>query len=33
MSRCINIYFKKDSIVLKIREDAKSNEIYRERFL
>ena len=30
MSRCINIYFKKDSIVLKIREDAKSNEIYRE---
>lgn len=30
MSRCINIYFKKDCIVLKIKEDAKSNEIYRE---
>ena len=30
MSRCINIYFKKDSIVLKIRDDAKSNEIYSE---
>lgn len=30
MSRCINIYFKKDCIVLKIKEDAKSNEIYKE---
>ena len=30
MSRCINIYFKKDCIVLKINEDARSNEIYNE---
>ena len=30
MSRCINIYFKKDCIVLKIKEDARSNEIYNE---
>lgn len=30
MSRCINIYFKKDSIVLKIKEDATTNEILRE---
>lgn len=30
MSRCINIYFKKDSIVLKIKEDATTNEILSE---
>lgn len=30
MSRCINIYFKKDSIVLKIKEDATTNEILTE---
>ncbi len=30
MSRCINIYFKKDSIVMKIREDATTNEILNE---
>ena len=30
MSRCINIYFKKDSIVLKIKEDATTNEILNE---
>ena len=30
MSRCINIYFKKDSIVLKIKDDATTNEILTE---
>lgn len=30
MSRCINIYFKRDSIVLKIKEDATTNEILTE---
>lgn len=30
MSRCINIYFKKDSIVMKIKEDATTNEILNE---
>ncbi len=30
MTRCINIYFKKDSIVLKIKEDATTNEILNE---
>ena len=30
MTRCINIYFKKDSIVLKIKEDATTNEILSE---
>lgn len=30
MSRCINIYLKKDSIVLKIKEDATTNEILTE---
>ena len=30
MSRCINIYFKKDSIVLKIKEDATTNGILTE---
>ena len=30
MSRCINIYFKRDSIVLKIKEDATTNEILAE---
>lgn len=30
MSRCINIYFKKDSIVLKIKDDATTNEILSE---
>ena len=30
MTRCINIYFKKDSIVLKIKEDATTNEILTE---
>ena len=30
MSRCINIYFKRDSIVLKIKEDATTNEILSE---
>ena len=30
MFRCINIYFKKDSIVLKIKEDATTNEILTE---
>ena len=30
MSRCINIYFKKDSIVMKIKENATTNEILEE---
>lgn len=30
MSRCINIYFKRDSIVLKIKDDATTNEILSE---
>ncbi len=30
MSRCINIYFKRDSIVLKIKEEASTNEILDE---
>ncbi len=30
MTRCINIYFKKDSIVLKIKDDATTNEILSE---
>ena len=30
MTRCINIYFKKDSIVLKIKEDATTNKILNE---
>lgn len=30
MSRSINIYFKRDSIVLKIKEDATTNEILTE---
>lgn len=30
MSRCINIYFKRDSIVLKIKEYATTNEILTE---
>ena len=30
MSRNINIYFKRDSIVLKIKEDATTNEILTE---
>ena len=30
MSRCINIYFKKDCIVLKIKDDATTNEILTE---
>ena len=30
MSRCINIYFKRDNIVLKIKDDATTNEILSE---